>query len=104
MLAAIEQVFNNQVEEDGDEFSFDTLSDYLYKSVVLESLGWELTMLDNYGGEGQGEQYWYVVKVSDGTTVRHIKVDGWYQSYAGGGYDEWFEVFPKEKVITEWVQ
>lgn len=107
MLFAIEEAFNKQIEEDEEEFSYQTLFEYLdWKShdLILTELGWELSMSDNYGGEGQGESYWYVIKVSDGKTVRHIKVDGGYASYCGGEYDEWFEVFPREKVITEWVQ
>lgn len=108
MLETIESAFVAQFEDElydyDGEFSFDALSEYLYKSFTLEALGWELTPSDSYGGEGQGDSYWYVFKVSDGKTVRHVKVDGWYASYSGGEYDTWYEVFPKQKQVTVWEQ
>lgn len=67
--------------------------------------------VDSHGGEGQGDQYWYVFKliehrdnvVGAGTPqARHFKVDGYYASYSGGYYDEMYEVFPKQVMITEW--
>lgn len=108
MLVAIENAFTKKVEDEYEgEFSFDALwecLDWRGKSLILDSLDWELTYSDNYGGEGQGDSYWYVFKVSDGKTVRHVKVDGWYASYSGGEYDTWYEVFPKQKQITVWEQ
>lgn len=54
-----------------------------------------------YGGEGQGDQYWMVVSISDGTTTRYFRRDGWYASYDGGTLDgETYEVKPQERLIT----
>lgn len=109
MLAAIEQAFSQDVadKENGEEFDYSVLGEYVMWgdwNGELTSLGWSLKYVDNYGGEGYGDLYWYVFTVTDGNTTRHVKVDGAYASYYGGEYDKWFEVFPKEKVITVWEQ
>jgi hypothetical protein len=54
-----------------------------------------------HGGEGQGDQYWVVISISDGLTTRYFRRDGWYASYDGGYLDtDTFEVKPAEKVVT----
>jgi hypothetical protein len=55
---------------------------------------------DNYGGEGQGEEYWSVYKFTDGTNETYVKFDGWYQSYNGSEFSEWFFVNPVVKQVT----
>lgn len=63
--------------------------------------GWTGKVVSSYGGEGEGDQYWMVVSVSDGETTRYFRKDGWYASYDGGYLDgETYEVAPKEKLVT----
>jgi hypothetical protein len=58
-------------------------------------------VISEYGGEGQGDQYWMVVSLSDGDTTRYFRKDGWYASYDGGSLDgDTSEVKPAEKVIV----
>lgn len=69
--------------------------------VEVEGLG-KVSCADEYGGQGQGDDYWVVVKVEfpDGS-VRYFRKDGYYQSYSGGSLDgDMYEVFPKEKKVT----
>jgi hypothetical protein len=69
--------------------------------ISIENLG-RVFGIEKYGGEGQGEQYWFIFKVEgeDGT-VRHFKRDGWYASFNGGCYDgPTIEVKPAEKLVT----
>jgi hypothetical protein len=56
--------------------------------------------VDRYGGEDQGSDYWSVYSFSDGMQVVFIQFDGWYASYQGSTYEEFFEVTPVEKTIT----
>lgn len=57
----------------------------------------------SYGGEGQGDAYWRVVKVSkDGEPTTYWRYDGYYASHAGGEYENVSQVTPKEKTITVW--
>lgn len=55
---------------------------------------------DNYGGEDQGSDYWSVYSFSNDKEVVFIKFDGWYASYEGSTYEEFYEVQAVEKTIT----
>lgn len=60
--------------------------------------------VDDYGGEGQGDEYWVVFSITNNDKTRYFKKEGGYASYVGGGEldGDLQEVFPKEKVITVW--
>lgn len=56
----------------------------------------------DFGGEGKGDDYWVVVKITDANgDVRHFKRLGWYASYSGGELDgPTVEVKPTERTIV----
>lgn len=63
--------------------------------------GFSANVVAEFGGEGEGDQYWMVISVSDGETTRYFRRDGWYASYDGGYLDgDTYEVKPAEKTIT----
>lgn len=67
----------------------------------IEGLG-NVTTVEQFGGEGQGDRAWVVVKVEfpDGT-VRYFKKDGYHASHDGTYFDGDFdEVTPQQKVVT----
>lgn len=67
-------------------------------SVDVADLG-KVTYVDDYGGEGQGDEYWVVFKVGD----QFFRVDGWYASYDGGELDgDVYEVEPQEVTVIEY--
>lgn len=47
-----------------------------------------------------GDEYWSVYSFTDGKETVYIKFDGWYQSYNGSEFTEWFFVEPKQKTVT----
>ncbi len=54
-------------------------------------------VVETFGGEGEGDQYWAVIKLGD----RYFRKEGWYASHDGGYLDgDLFEVEPVEKTIT----
>ena len=55
---------------------------------------------EHFGGEGQGEDYWTVYSFTKGNDKVLIKFDGWYASYEGSTYEEFYEVKAEPKVIT----
>lgn len=55
--------------------------------------------VDRYGGEDQGSDYWSVYSFSDGMQVVFIEFQGWYASYDGSTFDEFYEVQAIEKTI-----
>lgn len=99
MLAVISEEF----EATTGESVFSELDEYLYvDGMKLNKSGWVLKYTDNYGGEGKGDEYWIVFTVSDGETIRSVKMEGYYSSHDGGYYDEWHETFPELQTITVW--
>lgn len=65
-----------------------------------------IEVVDSFGGEGQGDQYWFVFKVTDDNgEARYFRRDGWYASFNGGYYDgPTEEVVAQEKTIQVWVK
>jgi hypothetical protein len=60
-------------------------------------------LVDSYGGEGQGDEYWQVWEIAGS----FYKADHYYSSYdvePWHGNAAWFPVVAREKVVTEWVQ
>jgi hypothetical protein len=58
-----------------------------------------LTHKDNHGGEGEGEDYWSVYEFKQGSEKVCVKFQGWYASYNGSEFTEWFFVEPKEQMV-----
>ena len=57
----------------------------------------------HFGGEGQGDDYWTVYSFTNGTDVVYVKFQGWYASYSGSEFTEWFFVEPKKVEVVEYV-
>lgn len=95
----IYQFFWSEVREDTAESKYtdDVLRDFLYN---LQKQGIVYKHEDNHGGEGEGEDYWSVYSFTKGGETVYIQFQGWYASYNGSDFTEWFFVEPQEvKVI-----
>lgn len=67
---------------------------------ALKDSGIEVEHVANHGGEGEGSDYWSVYKFTkDGESV-YVKFQGYYASYVGSEFHEWFFVEPKQQTIT----
>lgn len=89
--------------EFNQEFSkWDDEATAQFKTLLFNN---ELTVenVDSFGGEGMGDQYWSVYKFIKGDDVCYVKFDGYYASYSGAEFDEWFfaRAVPVEKI--DWV-
>lgn len=60
----------------------------------------EVSVAKHFGGEGCGDDYYCVVKFTDGTHVAYLKFDGWYASHYGSEFQNVFIVNPVEKLVT----
>lgn len=69
---------------------------------ALKEKGIKYNHVDNYGGEGQGEDYWSVYSFNNDDELVYVKFDGYYASYDGSTFQEWFFVEPTEVVVTQW--
>lgn len=56
---------------------------------------------DNYVLEEQGRDYWSVYGFCDGWNIVYVKFDGWYASYHGPEYEDWFFVKHKQVQVTQ---
>lgn len=62
---------------------------------------------EQFGGEGQGDNYWIVFSVANlanASDVVYYQVPGWYQSHNGSEleWDNMFEVKSVQKTINVW--
>ena len=60
--------------------------------------------VDNFGGEGCGDQYWSVYSFTKDNQTVYVKFDGWYASHYGSEFTEWFFVKPKQVTVTQFIQ
>lgn len=86
--------YDTEGEDGWSLFKYEEIND------VPTDLG-TISVVATYGGEGQGDDYWVVVKISNADGERYFKRCGYYQSYSGGELDgPTYEVTPVERVVT----
>lgn len=71
-------------------------------TLIIE--GATVLLVDNFGGEGKGSDFWVVFSVEKDGVVRYVRNDGWYSSYEGVNFDkaDGVEVFPRKRISTFW--
>jgi hypothetical protein len=80
---------------------------YYEEGQVLESAlnfkGIEFEVEHHHGGEGQGEDYYTVYKFTrKGEDPVYVKFQGYYYSYDGSTFQDWFFVEPREVLVTQY--
>ncbi len=97
-----------------DEDVIDTLKECIgdlrvgmTEDINIESNQYNIKIMDRYGGEGRGEDYWVVFSITintDETTQKIYKVDGEYYSYEGSTlyWDDIKEVECVKVVVNRW--
>ena len=96
------QFFNYEVgdslEVDDKWFDGDKLE--ALSNLRTNSLNW-VQIKSHGGGEGDGEECWSVYKFYNSEDdVAYIKFDGYYQSYNGSEYQEFYVVEPVDRMVT----
>jgi len=69
---------------------------------ALDKAGIEHVEQQQHGGEGEGDDYYVVTSFTKDSETVYVKFQGWYQSYNGSEYTEWFFVEPKEVTVTQY--
>lgn len=90
------EFFNAEIS-DNLQWNSDETNEFLK---LLQENKINFKLVDRHGGEGEGEQYWAVYSFSDGQEVVFIKFDGYYMSYDGSTYENFYEVKAVEKLVT----
>jgi len=90
-------------ERSGEVSRFESIGEEFCDGDGIVVNGYKIAPEAEYGGEGQGDEYWCVVKVSkDGEEISYWKYDGYYSSGGGGEYESVSKVSPKEKTVIVW--
>jgi hypothetical protein len=85
-----------QAIEDSDYRWYD-LSYCVHSIIPIDGVAVGVTLVDQEGGEGQGEHIWFVIKIGD----QLFRKEGYYTSHYGTDWDGPFsEVEPVQKLVT----
>ena len=112
LKSAVTQILNNADNDVVDYCFFQQggIEPYNYKfhykglettCNALQEAGITAKCIDSYGGEGKGENYWAVYEFYNGNESVYVQFDGWYASYSGSEFNEWFFVEPKEVQVVQ---
>lgn len=90
--------YEDSLSEGGD---WHVIEDYASNGYDLP-IG-HLRLVDSYGGEGKGDDYYMILGLTQGDVTRTFKMNGYHVSHDGSYYDGPFvEVKPRLKTITVW--
>jgi hypothetical protein len=93
----------NTLEKDEN---YDNFQDFINDGYGEETFGdFTLKHEDGYGGEDMGSEYWVVFSATKDGQTRYFKLEGWYASYEGSTFDDYFafnEVEKAQKMIDYW--
>lgn len=92
-----ESLFQSEYNIEPREWDSDEEKEF---RAALEDSGVVCKHEDSYGGEGQGDEYWSVYAFTRDDEKVYVQFNGWYASYNGAEFTEWYFVEPKQKVIT----
>ena len=93
----IQEFFHSEIS-DNITWDSEEVADFRKK---LSDASIRFEHVDNYGGEEQGRDYWSIYAFHDEAHVVYVKFDGWYASYHGSEYDEWYFVEPRQVQVTQ---
>ena len=100
---ANKQFFNYEVDHSSggsDSTWFDKEELEALSNLRTNGLNWS-KVKSHGGGEGDGEECWSVYKFYNSEDdVAYIKFDGYYQSYNGSEYQEFYVVEPVDRMVT----
>lgn len=100
----MQQELADWIDKNADELYHD--AEIKWNGAHFNSIpaGWTYEGVESYGGEDQGSDYWSIWRFTHAESgASHIvKFQGWYQSYHGSEFTEWFEVEAYEKTVTDY--
>lgn len=92
----IQEFFHSEIS---DNITWDSDEVSNFRKLVADQ-GITFEHVDNYGGEEMGRDYWSVYRFSKGDESVLVRFDGWYQSYNGSEFEEWF--FAEAKPVSSY--
>lgn len=80
------------------------LSETGYETDLIKEHGFTAEAIESFGDKGVGDTYWSVVRFTKNDESALVKFDGWYASYNGAEYEEWFFVEAREVMVTKYFE
>ena len=94
------QVIFDSVTDNSLEYMIDEDNCCGELEMALDNQLINYTVVDCYGGEDQGSDYWCVWKFNKDSQDCFVKFYGWYASHCGSEYKGYKFVTPAQKTIT----
>lgn len=90
----LQSFFHSDFNEEDNSWDEDSVVEFRQQ---LRENKIEFNHVDCFGGEGMGEDYWSVYKFECKETFDfvYVKFQGWYQSYNGSEFTDWYFVEPQ---------
>lgn len=89
--------------EDSHEAGWDAVQEHSDQDGGWPTPIGSLEQIDSFGGEGKGDEYWMILRLTQGDVERTFKKEGYYASHYGHEWDGYFsEVSPVEKTVIVW--
>jgi len=95
----IKEILNSQ-----DKFNINEGEYQSYLNTLCND-EYSLEVVDRFGGEGQGDYYWYVIQIKDNKSNEKtfVRFNAYHNSWDGCDWDSDFEIVePKEVLKIEW--
>lgn len=75
-----------------------------YEEIEWETDNYKLTIVDSYGWEWKGEEYWKVfeILIKETNEKIYVKLDWYYNSWDWSEINSIFQVEPKEITVTKY--
>jgi hypothetical protein len=98
---------NEIPEEDLEYFNGDIIQEvYSYYNTdgIIQPEGYTIEEEEQFGGEGQGDNYFIVVSIKENNSGEkiYVRFNGYYDSWNGTEWDGWDFVKPIEVTVTKW--
>lgn len=62
-----------------------------------------ITLEEEEGGAEQGSDFYTIYKFEKDLEIEYVKFQGWYQSYVGSEYEEYYFVIPEKIQVTRFI-
>lgn len=89
-------LFESDCIKEGQDWNTESDIEFL---ATLKDKGIEHKYVHSFGGEGMGDDFWSIFEFIKGEDLVLVKFNGWYYSYDGATFSEWY--FVKAAVVQE---
>lgn len=97
----INDFFNSEITDESHKYDSEETTAFR-EVLTLNNLSFKHVANHGGEGEGEGEDFWSVYKFSDSTGEVYVQFQGYYMSYDGSTFQEFFFVVPREVSVVQY--